>query len=79
MGMEFDSKHEIGPSYRLAGVSPLPSDVGLSFFSGIQHSPVHSCSAASYNSGVLKGEDELMIQRYSYAIYLFFIKCFNFF
>ena len=28
MGMEFDSKHEIGPSYRLAGVSPLLLDMG---------------------------------------------------
>ena len=31
---------------------------GVSFFSGIQHSPVHGCSAASCNFGVLAGEDK---------------------
>ena len=31
---------------------------GVSFFGGIQHSPVDGCSAASYNFGVLTGEDE---------------------
>ena len=29
-----------------------------SFFGGIQHSPVHGCSAASCNFGVLTGVDE---------------------
>ena len=33
---------------------------GVSFFGGIQHSPVNGCSAASYNFGVLMGEDERM-------------------
>ena len=33
---------------------------GVSFFGGIQHSPVHGCSAASFNFGVLAGEDECM-------------------
>ena len=32
---------------------------GVSFFGGIQHSPVDGCSAVSYNFGVLTGEDEL--------------------
>ena len=32
----------------------------LSFFGGIQHSPVGSCSAASCNFGVPTGEDECM-------------------
>ena len=32
---------------------------GVSFFSGIQHSPVHGCSATSFNFGVLV-EDECM-------------------
>ena len=30
----------------------------ISFFGGIQHSPVNVCSAASCNFGVLTGEDE---------------------
>ena len=33
---------------------------GVSFFGGIQHSPVDGCSAASCNFGVLAGEDEFM-------------------
>ena len=33
---------------------------GVSFSGGIQHSPVDSCSAASFNFGVLVGEDEHM-------------------
>ena len=32
---------------------------GVSFFGGIQHFPVDSCSAASCSFGVLAGEDEL--------------------
>ena len=31
---------------------------GLSFFDGIQYSPVDGCSAVSYNFGVLAGEDQ---------------------
>ena len=31
---------------------------GVSYFGGIQHSPVDGCSAASCNFGVLAGEDE---------------------
>ena len=31
---------------------------GVSFFGGIQHSPVNGCSAASCNFGVLTGENE---------------------
>ena len=30
----------------------------VTFFGGIQHSPVHGCTAASCNFGVLAGEDE---------------------
>ena len=33
---------------------------GVSFFGGIQHSPVNGCSAANYRFGVLAGEDERM-------------------
>ena len=34
--------------------------IGVSFFGGIQHSPVHGCSAASCSFGVLAEEDECM-------------------
>ena len=33
---------------------------GVSFFGGIQHSPIDGCSVASCNVGVLAGEDERM-------------------
>ena len=33
---------------------------GVSFFGGLQHSPVDGCSAVSCSFGVLTGEDELM-------------------
>ena len=33
---------------------------GVSFFGGIQHSPVDGCSAPSCNFGLLPGEDEGM-------------------
>ena len=33
-------------------------EFGVSFFHGIQHSPVNSCSAASCNFEILTGEDE---------------------
>ena len=33
---------------------------GVSFFGGIQHSPIDGCSVASCNFGVLAGEDECM-------------------
>ena len=35
-------------------------DCGVSFFGGCQHSPVDDCSVASYNFGILAGEDERM-------------------
>ena len=52
-------------------ISPLlPSYLGfsfalvreVSFFDGIQHSPVDGCSAVSCNFGVLTGEDEHMYE-----------------
>ena len=46
---------------------------GLSFFGGIQHSAVNSCSAASCNFGVLPGEDEHM-SLYSAILSLWKIK-----
>ena len=33
---------------------------GVSFFGGIQHSPVNSCSAVNCNFGVLAGEEQCM-------------------
>ena len=33
---------------------------GVSFFGGIQHSPVDGCSAANCSFGVIPGEDECM-------------------
>ena len=35
-------------------------DCGVSFFGGFQHFPVNGCSVASYNFGILAGEDECM-------------------
>ena len=55
-------------SYQLAGVSPLPLDVGI-FFGGIQHSPVDGSSAASCNFSVLAREDKRMS---SYSVILIF-------
>ena len=46
------------PSYHLAGASPLPLDVGVPLFGGLQHSPIDDCSAASCNFGVPTGEDK---------------------
>ena len=45
------------PFLRLAGDSPLPLDVGISF-GGIQHSSVSDSSAASCNFGIPAKEDE---------------------
>ena len=46
---------------------------GVSFFGGIQLSPVDGCSAASCNFGVLAGEDECM------SFYFAILFCFFFF
>ena len=60
-GMGCDSKCDFfSPSYHLVGSSPLPLDMRLSFFGGIEHSQVDSCSAASCKFGVIAGEDEHM-------------------
>ena len=45
------------PSYCLVGLF-LCASMQVSFFSGIQHSPVDGCSAVSWDFGVLAGEDE---------------------
>ena len=58
MGSQRDMTERL---HHLNGASLLPLDVGyffFFFFSGIQHSPVDGCSAASCSFGVLIGEDE---------------------
>ena len=56
-GMGFDFKH-ISPLARSCWGFSFALGCGISFFGGIQHSPIDSCSAESFNFGVLTGEDE---------------------
>ena len=62
--MGFDSKCNFAPPTIFWGFSfALGRGVlgrGVSFFEGIQHSPVNGCSVASCNFGVLAGEDKCM-------------------
>ena len=53
----FDSKCNFTPPTSLLGLL-LCLFMWSTFLGGIQHSPVDGCSAASYNFGGLKGEDE---------------------
>ena len=55
--MGFDSKCDLPLLPSCWGAS-ITLGRGISFFGGIQHSPVDGCSAASCNFGVLAGEDE---------------------
>ena len=55
--MGFDSKHDFATPIVFRGFS-FALGCGVSFFGGIQHSPVDSCSAMSCNFGALTGEDE---------------------
>ena len=57
--MGFDSKCDFAPPISYCGFSFALACV-VSFFGGVQHSPVNGCSAASCNFGVLVGEDERM-------------------
>ena len=57
MDMGFDSKHDFAPPTILLGFS-FALGHGVSFFGGIQHSPVNGCSVVSCNFSVLPGEDE---------------------
>ena len=59
MGMGFDSKCNFVPPTSYCGFS-FALGGGVSFFGGVQHSPVNGCSAASCNFGILAGEDERM-------------------
>ena len=53
--MGFDSNHDFAPPTVLLSFA---LGRGISFFGGIQHSPVNGCSTASCNFGVLVWEDE---------------------
>ena len=57
VGLGFDSKCSFAPPTALLGLLLCPG-TWVSFYSGIQHSPVDGCSAESCNFGVLEGEDE---------------------
>ena len=54
-----DSKPDFTPPIILLGFSFVLGH-GVSFFHGIQHSPVNHCSAASCNFGVLAEDEEPM-------------------
>ena len=56
MGMGFDPKCDFAPPSIFLGFLLCPWMWGI-FFGGFQHS-VDGCSAASFNFGVLTGEDE---------------------
>ena len=56
-GMGFDSKCGFAHPTILLGLLLCPWMCDI-FFGGIQHSPINSCSAVSWNFGVLTGEDE---------------------
>ena len=55
--MRFDSKHDFASLLSRWGFS-FPLQQGVSFFRGIQYSPVNGCSTVVCNFGVLMGEDE---------------------
>ena len=55
--MGFDSRQDFAPPTILLGLL-IALGHGVSFFHGIQLSPVNHCSAASCNFGVLAEEDE---------------------
>ena len=55
--MGLNSKHDFATPVIFWGFS-FPLGCGVSFFGGIQHSPVDSYSAMSSNFGVLTGEDD---------------------
>ena len=57
--MGFDSKHDFALLPYCWGFS-FALGCGVSYFGGIQHSPVNGCSAVSCNFGVLAGKDEHM-------------------
>ena len=56
-GMGFDFKH-ISPLARSCWGFSFALGCGISFFGGLQHSPVDGCSVVSCNSGILTGEDK---------------------
>ena len=56
--MGLDSKCNFAPPTVLLGLLLCPWNWGIFFFGGLQHFPVHGCSAASCKFGVHTGEDE---------------------
>ena len=60
VGMGFNSKCDFTPSTILLGILLCPW-MWVSFFVGIQHSPVDRCSATSCDFGVLAGEDDVLL------------------
>ena len=65
--MKFDFKCDFAPP-TILGLLLCPG-CGVSFFGGIQFSPVNGCSAAGCDFGVLTGQDEHM----SYSTILFML------
>ena len=57
MRMRFVSKYNFAPPTIFGGFT-FALGRGISFFGGIQYSPVGACSAASCDFGVLAGEDK---------------------
>ena len=55
--MRFVSKHNFAPPTIFGGFT-FALGHGISFFGGIQYSPVDACSAASCDFGILAGEDK---------------------
>ena len=56
MGVGFDSKHDFAPPTIFLGLSfALGHEV--SFFGGIQHSPIDGCLAAYCNFAVFAGDE----------------------
>ena len=56
--MEFDYKCDFAHCTILLVLLLFLWTWGISFFGGIQHSPVNGCSGVSCNFGVLAGENE---------------------
>ena len=59
VGMGFHYKHDFTPPTILLGLRYCPW-TWVSFFGGIQHSPLDGCSTVGFNFGALTGEDDSM-------------------
>ena len=74
VGMGCDTKWGFAPPTVFLGLL-LSLWCGMSFFGGVQHSPVDSCSLASCSFGVLAGEDECTSIYFSILLSLFLNIC----